>query len=193
MLDTISDEQSLQLVQKVKDNNDRLIEMLDTATTLAKLQKEEDINFEIIDVVPVFKMVIESFSGQIEGNNQTVNMHGCTSCPAVVNPIVEEVFANLLSNAIKYSSLNSTIDIDFSEHGNIWKIAVSDRGVGVPNSDKMMLFNRFERADKKGIKGTGLGLAIVKRIIELHEGEYGVEDNPEGKGSIFWVTLKKAP
>jgi K+-sensing histidine kinase KdpD len=44
---------------------------------------------------------------------------------------------------------------------------------------------------KKGVKGTGLGLAIVKRIAEIMEGEVGVEDNPAGQGSIFWVKLKK--
>jgi signal transduction histidine kinase len=42
------------------------------------------------------------------------------------------------------------------------------------------------------IKGTGLGLAIVKRIIELHGGNVGVEDNPAGDGCVFWVTLRKA-
>jgi signal transduction histidine kinase len=175
----------------VKDNNDRLIEMLETATTLAKLQKEEDIDFEIIDVMPVFKMVVDSFREQIETNQQTINISGKNSCPAVANPIIEDVFANLLSNAIKYSPKSSAIDVTVNDQDNMCKITVSDRGAGIPDSDKPLLFNRFQRADKKGIKGTGLGLAIVKRIIELHDGEYGVKDNPEGKGSVFWVTLKK--
>ncbi|MBP1908345.1 PAS domain-containing sensor histidine kinase [Methanolobus bombayensis] len=192
LLDTTSDEQSRMLAQKVKENNDRLIEMLETATKLAKLQKEEDIGFEKIDVVPVFKMVIDSFRETIETNDQTVNIYGISACPAVANPIIEEVFANLLSNAIKYSPLRSAIDITFKELDRMWKVTVTDRGAGISDSDKVLLFNRFQRADKKGIKGTGLGLAIVKRIIELHDGEYGVEDNPEGKGSVFWITLKKA-
>lgn len=44
---------------------------------------------------------------------------------------------------------------------------------------------------KKGVKGTGLGLAIVKRLVELHGGRVWVEDNPKGKGSIFFVELPK--
>ncbi|MEZ5336137.1 MAG: ATP-binding protein [Methanolobus sp.] len=41
------------------------------------------------------------------------------------------------------------------------------------------------------MRGTGIGLAIVKRIMDLHKEDIAVEDNPEGKGSIFWLTLKK--
>ncbi|TQD29194.1 PAS domain-containing sensor histidine kinase [Methanolobus vulcani] len=192
LLDTISDEKARKLALKVKSNNDRLIEMLETATTLAKLQKQEDIDFEVIDLVPVFKMIIDGFREQIEASQQTVNVYGETHCPAVANPVIEEIFANLLSNAIKYSPVNSIIDVTFSEEANMWKVDVTDRGAGIPDSDKTLLFNRFQRVDKSGIKGTGLGLAIVKRIIELHGGAYGVNDNLEGKGSTFWVTLKKA-
>ncbi|NPE31050.1 HAMP domain-containing histidine kinase [Methanococcoides sp. SA1] len=58
-------------------------------------------------------------------------------------------------------------------------------------SDKEFVFERFKRANKTSIKGTGLGLAIVKKIIDLHGGSFGVEDNPCGDGCVFWITLKK--
>ncbi len=73
-----------------------------------------------------------------------------------------------------------------------WKIAVTDSGEGVLDEHKTMLFDRFQRVNKVAVKGSGLGLAIVKRIIELHGGEVGVEDNPDGVGSVFWVTVEKA-
>jgi len=99
---------------------------------------------------------------------------------------------NLLSNAIKYSPDNEVVDIHFQDDGSHWKITVTDRGEGVSDESKEYVFERFKRADKKGIKGTGLGLAIVRSIVELHDGKYGVADNPEGKGSMFWITLKKS-
>lgn len=72
-----------------------------------------------------------------------------------------------------------------------WKVAVTDFGEGVLDEHKTMLFDRFQRVNKIAVKGSGLGLAIVKRIVELHGGEVGVEDNPDGVGSVFWVTVEK--
>jgi signal transduction histidine kinase len=74
----------------------------------------------------------------------------------------------------------------------MWKVAVTDQGEGISDADKPYVFDRFKRVTKKGVKGTGLGLAIVKRIAELHSGDVGVENNPDGKGSRFWISLKKA-
>ncbi|WP_164997790.1 PAS domain-containing sensor histidine kinase [Methanolobus psychrotolerans] len=188
----IEDKQLLKLAEKVRENNDRLIELLETATKLAKLQKEDDIDFENTDIVLILHMLVESFKTQLENKEHEINIIGEGPYYSVVNPVIEEVFANLLSNAIKYSPQKSRIEIAFSDEGDMWKISVTDIGTGISNEDKPFLFNRFHRADKKGIKGTGLGLAIVKRIIELHGGEYGVKDNPAGQGSVFWVTVRKA-
>jgi signal transduction histidine kinase len=74
-----------------------------------------------------------------------------------------------------------------------WKISVADQGDGIPDADKEAVFTRFNRLHKENIKGSGIGLAIVKRVIELHGESVDVIDNPQGKGSIFWFTLKKAP
>jgi signal transduction histidine kinase len=111
---------------------------------------------------------------------------------ANVNPVIEEVFANLLSNAIKYGPEKSRIIIDIIDAGEEWRVTVTDFGEGISDEDKTRLFERFRRANRKDVKGTGLGLAIVKRLITLHGGRVGVEDNPEGQGSRFWVTVKKA-
>lgn len=51
-----------------------------------------------------------------------------------------------------------------------------------------MIFERFRRGGKTGVKGSGLGLAIAGKIMELHNGRIWVEDNPEG-GSIFIVEI----
>ena len=68
--------------------------------------------------------------------------------------------------------------------------AALDSFSNLNDEHKEKIFNRFERLERGIIKGSGLGLAISKRIVELHDGEVWVEDNPEG-GSIFKVKLPK--
>jgi signal transduction histidine kinase len=97
----------------------------------------------------------------------------------------------VLSNAIKYSPNESDIYIDILDVGDEWKVTVTDFGEGISDEDKSKLFTRFKRVDKKGIKGTGLGLEIVKRIIDLHSGNVGIEDNTQGQGTIFLGDSKK--
>ncbi|MBP1909758.1 HAMP domain-containing sensor histidine kinase [Methanolobus bombayensis] len=69
---------------------------------------------------------------------------------------------------------------------------MADQGDGIPDADKEAVFTRFNRLHKENIKGSGIGLAIVKRIMDLHGESVAVIDNPQGKGSVFWFTLKKA-
>jgi two-component system phosphate regulon sensor histidine kinase PhoR len=71
------------------------------------------------------------------------------------------------------------------------RIAVSDRGLGIPPSDLPHIFEPFYRgaeAQSRQIRGNGLGLSIVKGIVEAHGGRVGVESAP-GKGSTFVMTL----
>lgn len=183
---------TLSMLKKIYDNNERLITLLESATKLSKLQKIDEIEFEDLNIVTIFQMVIECLKPNIKEKHQTVSINTDRKCNAMVNYVIEEVFSNLLSNAIKYSPNDSNICVDFIDLNDEWKITVSDEGTGIRNEDKKYIFDRFGRADKTGVKGTGLGLAIVKRVIELHGGKLGVTDNPNGQGSIFWVTVKKS-
>jgi PAS domain S-box-containing protein len=104
---------------------------------------------------------------------------------------VVQVLVNLLSNASKYGPDEAEITIGASVRGGWVRVAVSDRGPGVPPEQRSDLFRRFVYPDKNNHKaqyGVGLGLSVVKAVIEAHEGQVGVEDRPGG-GSVFWFTL----
>ena len=193
LLYTEKDQNSIKALKVIERNNEKLIQLVETASKLAKLESIDDIEFQRINLCNIINDTISDFEPELSAKQITIKFTPKNDCFVNVNPLVKEVFVNLLSNAIKYGGDKNRIIIDISNNNNIeWIIAVTDFGIGIPDEDKPHLFERFKRADKRGIKGMGLGLAIVKRIIDMHGGSVGVENNPNGQGSVFWVTLKKA-
>lgn len=104
-----------------------------------------------------------------------------------------QAFYNLLLNAITHSGGKKTIIVKQIIEKDFIKIEVIDYGKGIKQSDLPYIWDRYYKIDKNHNRltiGSGLGLSIVKKIIEMHNGEYGVKSEI-GKGSTFWFILNK--
>ncbi len=101
------------------------------------------------------------------------------------------VILNLISNAINYTHPHKAIHVrTYRADGRVC-FAVQDEGIGMSESERAHIFDRFYRADQARLEratGTGLGLAIVKEIMDLHSGTVSVESTV-GIGSTFTVGL----
>ncbi|MCD4703216.1 MAG: response regulator [Methanosarcinaceae archaeon] len=192
LLKRVTDDPQLEMLRTIKRNNIKMIGLIQNAARFAKLESIDHLQLQSINLCPILNEVVDSFSKELDKKQMNIEMIGGDSCQAMVDPVIEEVFFNFISNAIKYGPEKSTIRIEGVDSDDKWVISVCDQGEGISGADKSLIFERFIRVNKTNIKGTGLGLAIVKRIMDLHEGEFGVKDNPEGKGSVFWVSVKKA-
>jgi len=110
-----------------------------------------------------------------------------------------QVIVNLLSNAIKFTPPKgkiileaevflSGLDEKLLENSQPFiEISIQDSGVGISESDKKIIFERYKTASKahfNTIPSTGLGLPIAKQIVEMHRGKIWIESQP-GKGSKF--------
>ena len=105
----------------------------------------------------------------------------------------KQVLLNLLSNAVKYNHEGGEIKVAYSEvsspNGNKKiRIEVTDTGLGLSEENQSQLFTAFNRLDAENtnIEGTGIGLVITRNIVEMMNGNIGV-DSVKGKGSTFWI------
>ena len=111
---------------------------------------------------------------------------------------VAQAVLNLLNNAVKYSLHDKSVTVRVAgyHHGDRSgvTIAVSDRGIGIPPTEKDRLFESFFRGGHEVVRstrGSGLGLTLVHHIVRGHDGEVWVDSTP-GAGSTFTLFLPES-
>jgi signal transduction histidine kinase len=105
-----------------------------------------------------------------------------------------QVLDNLVSNAVKFSPDGSTVTVRVSAEDGAVVLEVADTGIGIPDTERSRLFERFFRAStavSQQIPGTGLGLYIAHAIVEAHGGQIVVA-SVVGEGTTFRVELPHA-
>lgn len=103
---------------------------------------------------------------------------------------------NLVENALAYSAATDTVTVRANPRPAVDEviIEVEDHGPGVPDAEKLRIFEKFYRGDAASAMpgGSGLGLAIAAEIVRTHHGRLHVED-AAGGGAVFVLALPKAP
>jgi PAS domain S-box-containing protein len=111
--------------------------------------------------------------------------------------LLARVLANLIGNAVKFVAPGTPprVTLRAEEEGDDWiRLWVEDKGIGIESQYLERIFGVFERLhSQEAYPGTGLGLAIVRRAVErMGGGGVGAESTP-GRGSRFWIRLRRAP
>jgi signal transduction histidine kinase len=101
-----------------------------------------------------------------------------------------QVLLNLVGNAIKFTEVGK-VAIQAELTDATFRVAVTDTGPGIAESDQDKIFEEFQQADATVARvkgGTGLGLAIARRIIEMHGGRLWLQ-SALGVGSTFTFSV----
>ena len=126
------------------------------------------------------------------GNEQLINTKIQSGVKVVGDQFaLSSVVTNLVENAVKYSGPCAEIAVELCQFDGKPILTVSDKGLGIPDGEKMLIFDKFYRVGDENVrksKGTGLGLFIVKEVLQNHDADISVKDNVP-QGAIFEVTF----
>jgi len=183
----------------IQSNAERLAWLVNNLQRLAHLDGSVDVpSRQKVEVATIATEVARQL-GEMAATRGVTIMVGPALPVLYADPAqIELVLMNLVSNAIKYSDPNkpnARVEIQEREGpaGGWCAISVRDNGIGIPESDRAAIFERFFRAHSHrdgelGVTGTGLGLAIVAECVRALGGEIRCESTV-GQGSAFIVTL----
>ncbi|MBD3216302.1 MAG: PAS domain S-box protein [Candidatus Lokiarchaeota archaeon] len=191
------DEEMKAIVDEIKKGSDRLENLIRDILKASKLQSGKiKLEKRYGNLVNIIKTVLNEMKGAIQERRHTIHIDIHEELKTLFEPKrIKEVIENLLINAIKYTPPEGDITITSERTSDLIKLFVIDTGIGLTEEEQDSIFREFGKIEKFGqgwdigTEGTGLGLYISKKIVELHEGEIGVESEGKDKGSTFYFTL----
>jgi len=187
-------------LNKVYNSGNALLEIINDILDFSKIEAGklsiEKIPFQL-------SAVLENLSTMISLKAQEKELellfHSPPSIPddLIGDPLrLGQILLNLTSNAIKFTEKGEVIvEVELLEKDEskiLLRFAVRDSGIGLSSDQMSKLFQSFTQADTSTTRkfgGTGLGLAISKNLVELMNGQIGVESTL-GEGSTFFFTAK---
>jgi signal transduction histidine kinase len=187
-----------QAAQAIHRQSRRLRGYLEEILTTARLQANElTLHQERVNLTAMMREVVEDHDIDLKEKDIIVDTTPQKAVRHIVDArLMRRVLDNLLDNAIKYSPRKSRIAFSIKsapEHEGMVSVEVADRGPGIPDASKPMLFTKFGIIPTldSGVRQIGLGLAFCRLVVEAHGGSIAVTDNPGG-GSIFSINLRNA-
>jgi len=173
----------------------RLNLLISQAVEMAELDTD-DVKLELAET-DIAALLPEALAeAKINQALHPVEIHIAPSLPKVHldRTRIVKVLLHLIENAANYSPAGTPIILSAEATGRCVMVSVADRGPGIDDLERMMIFDKFYRGESQRfrVQGTGMGLAIAKAIVEAHHGAISVTSQL-GQGSVFSFTLPVSP
>ncbi|MBU7600353.1 DUF4118 domain-containing protein [Streptomyces sp. P38-E01] len=182
-----SPEDEADLLEAIEDGADRLDHLVGNLLDMSRLQTGTVT--PLIRRTNLDEVVPKALSGVPEGSVR-LDIPEWLPLVAVDPGLLERSVANIVENAVKYSPSQTPVKVSASVLRDRLEIRVTDRGPGVPDSEKERIFEPFQRlGDAPRGAGVGLGLAVARGFAEAMGGSLEAEDTPGG-GMTMVLTLR---
>lgn len=167
---------------------DRASNMVDQLLSFSRLQTDE-IKFEAVNLSSLCESVLRDLS--LHSLKKSIELEADIVPNLKVkghNGSLEIMLRNLVGNSIKFTPFGGKISVSLYQEDKLIVLCITDTGIGIKDSDKDKVFERFYRANKNK-EGTGLGLAMAKWVIDTHGADISLSDN-QLSGLVVKVTIK---
>src|ERR1700761_2807966 len=180
-------EQSAEMMEGIEEEGARLDGLVGQAMEMAELDaKDIKLDLRMHSMREAVDLALEATQGPLK--NHPLELRLPDTLPPVHMDLerIAKVLQHLLENAAKYSPEGSPIFVSAEVSKDQLVTSVADRGAGVDDFERMMIFDKFYRGQgqRYRVQGTGMGLAIAKAIVEAHGGSIDVTSQPS-QGSVF--------
>src|SRR5262249_12123181 len=184
------DEEGRRLLDIVRQNTEKMGQLIDGLLALSRLGREKLI-FTEIDMTDLAKTAFEEQKAAGSGKRDISFQLGKLPAAYGDKRLITQVFHNLFANAIKFTRKQSAATVEAGCRSGPGEeiYFVRDNGVGFDMNHAEKLFGTFQRLHAANeFEGSGIGLATVRRIIERHGGRVWTEAELD-KGATFYFTL----
>jgi two-component system sensor histidine kinase TctE len=183
-----------EFVARIASGTDRAVHLATQLLVLARAEAshEKVHSVEPLDLEVLAKQVTEEWVMRAMAAGIDLGFEG-TGWPLAIDGIpllLRELVKNLIDNAIKYTPRGGKVTVR-ARAGIQAVLEIEDNGIGIPASDRELVFERFYRVLGTDADGSGLGLPIVKEIADLHRATVSLLV-PEGKqGTLVRIAFPR--
>ncbi|MBI2810867.1 MAG: PAS domain-containing protein [Candidatus Melainabacteria bacterium] len=188
-------ERGLRLLELADRESKRMATLLDGVLTLEKIRSGnmtlEPVTIDLFDLLNSCSQALALIAQE---KNIKIELKPFEKISIKGDRVwLEQVVINIVSNALKFSPQDSQVTLGARcVEERLAEITIADQGPGVPEADRLKIFERFHRVTATSHKvGHGLGLSICKDLILLHNGSISCEST-QGKGCTFIILLPLA-
>ncbi len=168
----------------------RAVHLVEQLLTLARQDPEASMASPAdVDIAQLARAIVEA--EETAASHKGLALGASAAEPVVVRgdrAALRALMENLVDNALRYTP-SGTVAVRAYRQGGEGILEVEDSGPGIPEGERVRVFDRFYRGEAAAQGGSGLGLAIVRRIAERHGGTVELLDPAAGRGLLARVKL----
>ena len=189
------DAQGKDFARRIIDSSQRMDTLIQDLLSYSQLSRDQDTAVAVdgIDLNEVLDGILVGMASELSARKAEITVEKPLPTVRAHRGSLQQVLTNLASNAVKFVApdVRPRVRIWAEPRGEWVRLWIEDNGIGIEPQYQEKIFRVFERLNRsEAYPGTGIGLAIVRRAVGKMGGRVGVESAP-GKGSRFWIELKK--